>query len=424
MIRRVAIEKLAPTGEGVARTPDGVGFVAGALPGEEVEAEVTEMKKRFWFGRAIAILSASPLRVTGPHAGCAGCDWAHLALSAGRDTKPRLFLETMERIGELDPKLFGEVPITPSPPSYRIRSRFHVSGRSRDTVVGFHAPESHRVEAADGCEALTMEMRAALPQIREAVASSGMAVAEIATLETTDGSRRVGAVSLCEDPRGLAARVLAEDLAGVFEGVSIRAPGGGMRRKQGVTRLPIEVAGRTFAVSVESFFQANRHLVGRLYADVREASRAGAPARALDAYGGVGFLAGALLEAGHAVVSVEGSERAAADAARNRKAWSAEDRWEIVPSAVEAFLGRDGEPFDLVVADPPRSGLGLNLAPRLAARTGRTLIYLSCEPATLARDLAVLLGSGFAFRSVHLYDLFAFTHRVEAMVVLDRRDAA
>ena len=423
MIRRVTIQKLAPTGEGVARTADGVGFVAGALPGEEVDALVTEAKRRFWFGRAVSVVSPSPMRAVGPHASCAGCDWAHLTPSAGREAKPALFVETMERIGELDPSLFEGLSIAASPPAYRVRSRFHVSGRGGETAVGFHAPGSHVVEPAEGCEALSMPMRAALAPLREAIASSSVAVAEIATLETLDGSRRVGALSLCDDPPSFEAGRLAVSLAGVFEGLSIRAQGGGMLGKQGQTRLPIQIEGRTFEVSVDSFFQVNRHLAGNLYADVREATGGGEPERALDAYGGVGFLAAALLDAGHSVVSVESSERAAADAARNRKAWGVADRWEIEASAVDAFLARDRRPFEVVVVDPPRAGLGLALAPRLAALAGRTFVYLSCEPATLARDLAALLGEGLSIRSVRLYDLFAFTHRVEAMVVLDRRSA-
>lgn len=424
MIRRVRIEKLAPTGEGVARTPDGVGFVEGALPGEDVEAEVTVSKKRFWFGRAVSILSASSLRVTGPHAGCAGCDWSHLELSAGLAAKPRLFVETMERIGELEPALFGELPIVPSPAAYRIRSRFHVSGRGSQAVVGFHAPGSHDVLPAQSCEALTAPMRAALRQMREAVASSGLSVGEIATLATLDGSRRVGAVLLCEETTSFAASQLASSLAGVFEGVLIRGPQGGVLGRLGRARLPIETHRRKFEVSVESFFQVNRHLLGRLYEDLREAAGAEGPGRALDAYGGVGFLAGALLDAGHSVVSVEGSQRAAEDAARNRKAWDAGARWGIVASSVEDFLEREAGAFDVVVADPPRAGLGLALTPKLAERAQRTLVYLSCDPATLARDLQILLTQGFSIRSARLYDFFAFTHRVEAMVVLDRRKAS
>ena len=205
MIRRVTIEKLAPTGEGVARTLDGVGFVAGALPGEEVEAEVTASKKRFWFGSALSVRPfPSRDRVAGPHAGCPACDWSHLDLGAAREAKVRLFLETMERIGQLEPETFGPpLRVVPSPPSYRIRSRFHVEGRGRQAILGFHAPGTRRVLPAQACEALSDAMRAALPAVQEAVASSGLAVSEIETLETADASRRVAAVTLPRSRRAL-----------------------------------------------------------------------------------------------------------------------------------------------------------------------------------------------------------------------------
>ena len=421
MIRRVTIEKLAPTGEGIARTAEGVGFVQGALPGERVEAEVVATKKRFWFGRAAAILSASALRVAGPHAGCAGCDWAHFELAAASEEKRRLFLETMKRIGELDPALFGELPLYASPPGYRMRSRFHVADAGSDAVLGFHAPGTNRVVPADSCEALSGPMRSALPSIREAIAESGVAVAEIAALETPDASRRIAAVGLVEKPSGFGAGGLASALRGIFEGVRVRSPDGSVLERQGPARLPIEVEGRAFEVSADSFFQVNRHLAGRLSADVRAQAAAHEPSVALDAYGGVGFFAGALLDAGHRVVSIEESAVAVADAERTRKAWAAADRWRIVPSTVARFLAATSDGFDVVVADPPRAGLGQRLARDLAARTRGRLIYVSCDPATLARDLAVLHGEGLAISGANLYDLFAFTHRIEAVVSLARR---
>jgi len=424
MIRRVRIEKLAPTGEGIARTAEGVGFVAVALPGEDVEAEVGETKKRFWFGQAVSILSASPLRCAGPHAGCAGCDWAHLEPGAAREAKPGLFLETMERIGELDSKLFGELSIAGSPPAYRIRSRFHVAGKGAEAVFGFHAPGTHRVAPADSCEALTDELRSALPVIRQAVGSSGVEVAEFATLETLDAARRIATVRLAERPVGFGAGGLAASLSTIFEGVRVRGPDGSVLERHGPARLPMAVEGRVFEVSADSFFQVNRHLASRLYADVRAEAAVAAPGRALDAYSGVGFFAGALFEAGHRVVSIEESALAAEDAERNSRAWATADRWQIERSPVDRFFGQTRDAFDVVVADPPRAGLGLRLAREVAVLTRRRLIYVSCDPATLARDLAVLLEEGLAIAGAKLYDLFAFTHRVEAMIVLERRGAA
>lgn len=423
MIRRVRIEKLAPTGEGVARTADGVGFVAGALPGEEVDAEVTSEKKRFWFGRTAAVLSASASRVGGAHASCAGCDWAHFDVSAALAEKPRLFLETMERIGELPRSLFGDLLIVPSPPAYRLRSRFHAEGSGPSVALGFHRPGSHRVGPADECLALSEPLRAALPRIRDAIAKDGRAVSEIATLETPDGKRRLAAVSLSEGgpSRGSG---LAAALAGTFEGIRVLAPDGTVVEDSGPARLPIRAGERTFEVSAGAFFQVNRHLTARLAADVRAEAEAVSRGRALDAYGGVGLFAGALLDAGHSVVSVEGSLAAAADAGRTRSQWGITGgQWDLVSSPMERFVSGSSA-FDLVVADPPRAGLGLRLARDMARLATRRFLYVSCDPATLARDLAVLRQEGLEITRAALYDFFAFTHRVEALVVLDRRKTA
>ncbi len=423
MIRRVTIETLAPTGEGVARTPEGVGFVAGALPGEDVDAEVEEVRKRFWNGRAVEVRNLSPDRLSGGHAGgCAGCDWAHLDPARGREWKRRLFLETMARIGELPPEPFGELPIAASPPGYRVRNRFHVSGRGASAAVGFFAPRTHRVEPAAGCEALSSSMRALLPRIAEAVASSGAPVAEIATVESLDGARRLARANLAPGADRRGANALLDAFRPLFDGVVIADRDGAILGRAGESRLWITVGGRELPVAAGTFFQANRFLVEELYGDIAREAASLPPGRALDAFGGVGLFAGALLDAGHTVTTVEADHSAAELALDAKKRWGAGD-WTIVRTAMLPFFARAGGYFDLAVVDPPRAGLGLDLSAALPARIARRLLYVSCDPATLARDLAVLCAGGLEIRGARLYDLFAFTHRVEAIVTLDRAAA-
>src|SRR4029453_10144541 len=148
--RRVRISRLAPTGEGISRGEHGVGFVAGALPGEEVEAEVEEKRRTFWRGRAVEILVASRDRVCRPGESCPGCDWGHFEPAAAREAKRALFLETMQRIGKLPVPAFGELPIVASPPGYRIRNRFHLEGRGADLSLGQFAARWHRVGGVAG----------------------------------------------------------------------------------------------------------------------------------------------------------------------------------------------------------------------------------------------------------------------------------
>jgi 23S rRNA (uracil1939-C5)-methyltransferase len=418
-LMRVTIEKLAPTGEGIARTPEGVGFVAGALPGEQVEAQVEEIRKDFWKGRAAEIFVSSLQRVSGPHASCAGCDWAYFEPGAGLEAKRTLFLETMQRIGGQEPEIFGTLPAESSPPRYRLRNRFHVSGYGPAVAIGYLAPRTHRVEPLADCEAVSRETVALLPRIREALAAGAARATAVALLETPDSARRLARVSL-EPGSGDAAARLAAELSPLFDGLLLEEEERGALSERGVSNLTISVAGRAFPVSIETFFQANRHLVDRLSHDVRDLARGISPGRALDAFGGSGLFAGALLDAGHSVTTVEGSHSAVRDAQRARSLWPEAERWNIVRSDVASFAVREPAGFDLAVVDPPRAGLGTELAGLLARRVRAAILYVSCEPATLARDLPAILASGFRVAAARLYDLFAGTHRIEAVVALER----
>lgn len=399
-----------------------MGFIAGALPGEEVEAEVEEVRSAFWRGRTVEVLAASRDRVLSPADACPGCDWGHLEPGAARQAKRDLFLETMQRIGKLAPEVFGDLPIAPSPLRYRTRNRFHLEGRGTELVLGHFAARTHRVESVVGCQALTGELAAILPAVRDALAATGAAPTELATLEDPAGERRLARILLPDASKRNVrsqAEAVAEALAAFFVGVKIVDGEGTVIREAGEPRLAIGSGGRVFQVSIDSFFQGNRYLAGKLLGDVADAT-AGPPGDALDAFGGVGFFAAALLHAGHAVTSVEGSAAAARDAAKTRLGWPDADRWKIHPSSVAGFLSSSTRRFDRVVADPPRTGLG-RLSRPLSGRARRQIVYVSCEPATLARDLPELLaGEGFEIASARLYDMFPLTHRVEAVVTLLR----
>ena len=418
MIRRVTISNLAPTGEGVSKTSDGVGFVAGALPGEDVDAEVLEVKKKFWKGRTVLVRGSSPLRRSGPHAeGCAGSDWSHYDPAAALTSKRALFLETMERIGGVPGSAFGDFAIEESALAYRLRNRFHVSGRGESARIGYFAPGTHDVTPAENCEALSEPMRGLLPRLREAIAGSDAAVLEIATVESLDARQRLARATLPTGAHRRDANALLDALFDLFDGVAIADTEGDVLARGGERRLWIPVGGREHPVTAATFFQSNRHLLGSLRAGVEREAASAAPGRALDLFGGVGFFAGALIDAGHAVVTVEANHAAVEQAQAAKKRWRA-DGWQIQHADALAYLDRTRERFDVTVADPPRAGLGAPLARALARRAGRGLVYVSCEPATLARDLAVFLAEGLPIRSARLYDLYPLTHRVEAVVAL------
>jgi 23S rRNA (uracil1939-C5)-methyltransferase len=388
-----------------------------------VVAEVEDLRRSYWRGRAVDVISASPDRTLAPGDVCPGCDWGHFDPDAARAAKRDLFLETMQRIGKLPPGTFGSLPIAPSPLAYRIRNRFHVAGRGEDLAIGQFEPRSHRFQPFARCAALTPAMSELLPALRDVLGATAAEVRELATLEDFDGEKRLARALLADGTRRQIrseADEVVRALAPLFVGVKVGVLGETtLLRETGESRLPISVGRRTFLVSVESFFQGNRHLADRLLADVARASAA-PPSEALDAFGGVGFFAASLLDAGHAVVSVEGNPSAARDAAKTRLGWSDADRWKIVPSSVAGFLSSSTRRYGIVVADPPRAGLG-RIARPLAELARNRFVYVSCEPPTLARDLPEILGAGFDVVDARLYDLFPLTHRVEAVVTLARR---
>jgi tRNA/tmRNA/rRNA uracil-C5-methylase (TrmA/RlmC/RlmD family) len=243
----------------------------------------------------------------------------------------------------------------------------------------------------------------------------------VATLEDTGGDRRLARVVISDGPKRQARRdaeALVGTLAPLFAGVRVVDHEGKLLGEAGEARLAIETGGRVFLVSVDTFFQGNRHLAGRLLTDAAEATR-GTPGDALDAFGGVGLFAAALLDSGHDVVSVEGSPSAARDAAKTRRTWPDAARWRIVPSSVADYLSSSPRRFDVVVADPPRAGLA-RIAQPLAARARRGFLYVSCDPATLARDVAVLADRGYELAALDGFDLFPQTAHVEAVAVLRR----
>jgi 23S rRNA (uracil1939-C5)-methyltransferase len=390
-----------------------------------VEAEVHEVRRSFWRGRTVTVLAPSRERVLAPSQECPGCDWGHFEPDAAREAKRSLFLETMLRIGKLPPEIFGDLPILASPLAYRIRNRFHLEGRGPELALGQFAARTHRVEPIGVCRALTPQTAALLPSIRDALAGARAPVSELATLEDFSGERRLARATLGDTGKRQSradADAVLRALAPFFRGVKVVDGEGAPLREAGEPRLDLEVAGRTFLVSVDTFFQSNRHLAGRLLSDVGAAS-GGPPGDALDAFGGVGFFAAALLAAGHSTTSVEGSASAARDAAKTRLTWRDADRWRIVPSSVAGFLSSSPKRFDLIVADPPRTGLA-RLAVPLGNRARRRFIYVSCEPSTLARDLAELREEGFEVSDARLYDLFPLTHRVESVVTLVREAGA
>lgn len=379
----VAVERLAAGGEGIAHAPDGrVVFVPATAPGDRARVRVVETHPKWLRAELLAVEAPGPGRVEPrcPLVGrCGGCAWQHLDYERQRAAKAQLLRDALERIGGLT--LPGEVEVVASPPfGYRGRARI---GTARG-VVGYRRPRSHALEPAAACPVL-------VPALEEALAKLAAAP-----------PKRDGEIELAAGDDG---RVRAWGPGGLLLGDA---------------DLSLAAGERSIHVSPGVFFQGNARLRGALLDAVLEA--AGSGARALELCAGAGFFTLGLAERFGEVLAVESSPPAVRDLRRNVAAAGVRNlRIECAPlEALLASAPLGGFAPEAIVVDPPRTGLGADVAEAIAGLGAARLVYVSCAPPTLARDLAVLAQRGLRLASVRGFDLFPQTPHVEAVAVLTR----
>lgn len=403
----------------IARTDGMVVFVRGAAPQETVEAVVTEVRDRFAFADVAVVLDPSPQRRPAPCPAlprCGGCPWQHLDYAAQLAAKRRIVDDHLRRLAGL---VHEVAPVWPSPREYGYRQRIKLRVGAGG-ALGFHAAASHDVVDVAHCLLAAPAVDAAIPAAR-ALAERVPTLRRL-ELALADAEGRVVASGEVEG------RLRAQDVSAVeawlaghrgVAGVVLR--GRGWRREWGdVTVWTEPEADRPLAVRAPGFIQVNA-LGNRLLVDAVIAAVAPHPGqRVLDLYAGAGNLALALRRRGAQVTAVEQDGRAIADARRNAAAEPGAPLRAIAGRAerVAAALAAAGERFDAVVLDPPRAGAAPCIEPLLALHPPR-LVYVSCDPATLARDLGRLRGP-YVLAHVQPIDLFPHTYHLENVALLTR----
>lgn len=413
------VERVVPGGDGLARVDGQVLLVEGALPGDRVRVHVVEAGKRLLRGRLLDVLERSPDRRDDaevcPRAvdrTCGGCDWPAARLDSHRALKTALVVDALRRIGRVD-----DVPALGwrgSARGYRLRNRLHLDALGR---LGFYGPGSNDVGSlAETCEVVSGPFRARLPGLLDALAGSVVA-GELLTLEGLDGSPLL--VELRANGPAPDAEALVRRLARAADGARVVA-GGRVVASLGPSSLTLAAGGATFTVSVSSFFQGNRYLLDSFLEEVSTSVAACGPVKtAWDLYAGAGFLTRPLVEAGARATAVEVDPSSFADLRTNLDRWRRDGLSEVraVASTAEAFLRSERGTADLVVADPPRAGMSPRVRAELLRRRPRHLLLVSCDPATLARDVAALEPS-YRIERGTLLDLFPGTHHVETLLLL------
>ncbi|MER6946293.1 class I SAM-dependent RNA methyltransferase [Nonomuraea sp. NPDC000554] len=397
----------------VARHEGRVVFVRHALPGERVIAEVTEETARFLRADAVEILDPSPDRVVPPcpYAGpgrCGGCDWQHATLEAQRALKADVVAEQLRRLAGVEREVVvEEVPGAKDGLGWRTRVQF---AARPDGVLGFRRHRSHDIEAVDAC-------LIAHPEV-EAVGAEGHDWRGAAGVEVIASSGGDRAVVVTPKPRRSVTVPELDAPASILlhQGKGRTVP----RRGTGVLRE--QVGDREFRVAGSGFWQVHPGAAETLLDAVLSYAAPEPGEWALDLYCGVGLFAAGLAEAvgqEGAVFGLESEEAAVRDARANLRDLP---QARVERGRVEEALDRfQIERADLVVVDPPRAGLGRDVVHRIAALEATRIVYVSCDPATLARDLAWLAELGYPLSDLRAFDAFPMTHHVECVALLVRR---
>lgn len=404
-------------------------FVPYVLPGESVRIGVAQKRKKFVRGSVQEILAPSADRVAAPcaHFGvCGGCNYQHMPNAAQLRYKTEILRETLARIAKIDWP--GEIAVhaSPEPLHYRNRAQWAVRavGDPPRPQIGYFRQASNVLVPASMCPISSPRLETALGKFREAL-SQGRLRWPIRAIEAFADERddRLLLNITVAQLKG-SAKSFAENIESILPDVETMLVLGeeeGPLELFGPGFITYRAAGHALRVGNLSFFQVNRFIIDDLVRGVTESAKG---ELALDLFAGVGLFSLPLARNFSRVISVEGNVAAARDLEENLKqAPNARAR----RADVESFLDRWRDKPDLVVLDPPRAGVAPAALERLRVLAPRSIRYLSCDPATLARDLAILTkspatGTAFSIRAITLYDIFPQTYHIEALVTLERLD--
>lgn len=436
------IEKLVYGGDGLARLPadeKGRGktvFLPFVIPGEQVDATVTQSRSGFSRARLEEVLTPSTERVEPgcPYFGrCGGCQYQHIEYAAQTRYKSEILRETLRRTAKLE--LTEEIHLHSAEPwHYRNRTRVHVKHESA-FALGYFRTNSHELLAIESCPISSPLINQAIAAVWE-LGRKGQAPVSLHGLQffaNQDDSKLLVEVYIRPQTEHrnaeLFAKALMASLAAIA-GVAIfatsavddetrqLAPFSSVHNEEpvviGENHLTYHAAGHDYRVSAGSFFQTNRFLVNEL---VKVATVTAKGKAALDLYAGVGLFTMALAETFDEVIAVEASPNAVADLKHNAPR-------NVRPSraATEEFLEKRGTGLEVefVIVDPPRAGLGDKATAALCRTSAGQVTLVSCDPSTLSRDLKLLLESGFKVEQAHLFDLFPQTAHMETVLRLVR----
>jgi 23S rRNA (uracil1939-C5)-methyltransferase len=433
----LTIDSLAHGGNGVARRDGYVVFVAGAVPGDRVRAVVGKAKKAYAEARAVEIVAPSPDRIP-PMADHPGAPWQVLPYERQLEVKAEQVREALERIGRLEG--FELEPIVPAVERWRYRNKLEFSfgtGEDGELVCGFHAPGRwDRIVPMDDCLLASERVNAVRDQVLAWCRAAGLPAWDrreqrgfLRNLVVREG-RRTGELQVrlvtsagALDTDSLVGAVTCDGLFWTQqEQLGETATGGETVLLSGTPQLREQLGGLDFLISPEAFFQTNTEMAEQLYAVAAEFAQLRGHERVFDLYCGIGTIGLTLAARAREVVGVEIVEPAVADAIENARVnelvnarFFAGD----IRLAMRDLVEQEGRP-DVAVVDPPRAGLSQKVVRRIVEAQPSRIVYISCNPTTLAPNAAQMVEAGYRLVKVRPVDMFPQTPHIESVALVER----
>ena len=384
----VTIEKIAHGGHFIARHLGAVIFVRHAIPGEEVEVEITSTGSSFNRADVVRVLSASSDRVSAPcqfahRAGCGGCDFQHISLERQRQLKSEVITEQFARIANKEVTV--QVEEVSGPLGYRTR---FTAVTTRDGALGFRQARSNKVVPVSDCRILQPELK-----YQELSNRKWKGDLQVEVSISSAGERTIATAYMRD-----------ESPVRTSEGPDIAT--------YTVNDFPLEVSQR-------SFWQSHKDAPRVLTEAVLKFAQVKSGDQLLDLYGGVGLFTSQFLEhigESGRIDLVEGSKSATGDALRNFAEYT---NVGVHTGDVEKILPRFSK-ADVIILDPPREGAGKNVVESMVSLGPRAIVYVACDPAALARDSAYLEISGYVLVEIRAFDLFPMTQHIESVALFKR----
>ena len=444
---RAEVAGFTSEGLGVCRVDGCAVFVPNAAPGEEYWLRITHVGKTAAHGKIEEILRRSPDRVNRlcPYAKqCGGCDFWHLTYEAETQIKKQRVLDALNRLGG---QSLSDLPITPAPTceAYRNKALYPVAPGKNGIVAGFFKKGTHEVVPVSRCrilpECADRAVAAVLDWAKRAKVSAYDETAHAGLLRHifVRNAAATGQVMVClvvtrdELPKSpLLLSLLRErvpGLASVAVNVNPRRGnavlGDETRILWGTDAIEDELCGLRFRISPRSFYQVNRAQAEVLYQKALKAADLHGTERVLDLYCGTGTITLCLARRAKSAVGVEVVDAAIRDAQENARRNGIENARFFCADAGEAAkrLAQEGELPDVIVVDPPRKGLSADVIDAIAEMRPSRVVYVSCDPATLARDVKLLSARGYRLQTAEAVDLFPRCAHIESVVCLSREKA-